>query len=77
MPMSIDEILIEAQALSNDSKAILAEKLIDSIEQGIDPQITKNHLAEIKRRRDEIHAGIVQPLDGEECLIKVREIIGQ
>ncbi len=77
MPMSIDEILTEAQVLSNDAKAILAEKLIANIEQGIDPQITKIHLAEVKRRRDEIHTGIVQPLDGEECLTKVREIIGQ
>ena len=61
MPMSIDEMLSEAQMLPNESKAILAEKLVASIEEKIDPQITKIHLAEVKRRRDEIQAGIVQP----------------
>ena len=77
MPMSIDEILSEVQALPNESKVILAEKLVASIEEEIDPQITKIHLAEVKKRRDEIQAGKVQLLNGEECLGKVRAMIGQ
>lgn len=77
MPMTIDEILSEAQVLPNESKAILAEKLIASIEEKIDPQITKIHVAEVKRRRDEIRAGSVQPIDGEEALAKIKKIFGQ
>ncbi len=77
MPMSIDEILTEAQVLPNEAKAILAEKLIASIKEEIDPQITKSHLEEVKKRRDDILAGMVQPLNGDECLAKVREIIDQ
>ncbi len=77
MPMSIDQILSEAQILSNESKAILAEKLVASIEERIDPQVTKIHLAEVMRRRDEIRSGKVQPINGEEGLAKVRSILEQ
>nr|MBF0223561.1 addiction module protein [Desulfobulbaceae bacterium] len=55
--MSIEEILFEAQILPNESKAVLAEKLVASIEEKIDPQVTKIHLVEVKKRRDEIRSG--------------------
>lgn len=77
MPMSIEEILSEVQVLPNESKAILAEKLVVSIEEKIDPQVTKIHLTEVKKRRDEIRSGKVQPIGGEEGLAKVRAIIEQ
>jgi len=77
MPMSIEEILSEAQILSNESKALLAEKLVASIEEKIDPQVTKIHLAVVKKRRDEIRSGKVQRINGDEGLAKVRAIIDQ
>ncbi len=75
MPMSVEEILYEAQILPNESKAILAEKLVASIEEKIDPQVTKVHLAEVKKRRDEIRAGEVKAINGEDGLAKARAII--
>ncbi len=77
MPMSIEEILSEAQTLPIESKTILAEKLVVSIEEKVDPQVTKFHLAEVKRRRDEIRSGRVKPINGEDGLAKVRAIIEQ
>jgi len=76
MSMSIEEILSEAQVLPNESKAMLAEKLVASIEEKIDPKVTKIHLAEV-RRRDEIRSGKVNPINGEDGLAKVRAIIEQ
>ncbi len=77
MPMSIEEILSEAQILPNESKAILAEKLVASIEEEIDPQVTKLHLTEVKKRRDEIRSGRVKSINGEAGLAKVRALIEQ
>lgn len=77
MPMSIEEILSEAQILPNESKAILAEKLVASIEEKVDPQVTKIQLTEVKKRRDEIRSGKTVPISGVEGLSKVREIIEQ
>ncbi len=75
MPMSLEEIFSEAKILSNESKAILAENLVASIEDDIDAQVTKSHLVEIKRRRDEIRSGKVIPINGEEGLAKVRALV--
>lgn len=75
MPMSLEEIFSEAKILPNDSRVILAEKLVASIEDDIDPQVTKSHLAEVKKRRDEIRSGKVVPINGEEGLAKVRAMI--
>lgn len=75
MPMSLEEIFSEAKILPNDSRAILAEKLVASIEDDIEPQVTKNHLAEVKKRRDEIRSGKVVSINGEEGLAKVRDMI--
>jgi hypothetical protein len=43
MPMSIEQILSEAQTLPDESKVILSEKLVAIIEEKIDPQITCNY----------------------------------
>ena len=75
--MSIEEILSAAQILPNESKAILAEKLVASIEEKVDPQLTKIHLVEVKKRRDEIRSGKVKLINGEDGLAKVRAIIEQ
>lgn len=75
MPMSLEEIFSEAEILPNDSKAILAEKLVASIENDIDPQVTKSHLEEVKKRRDAIRSGKVVPINGEEGLAQVRAMI--
>jgi hypothetical protein len=59
--MSLEEIFSEAKILPNDSRAILAEKLVAGIEDDIDPQVIKSHLAEVKKRRDEKF--VSSPLD--------------
>ena len=74
MPMTLEEIFLEAKILPNEAKVILAEKLIACIEADIDPQVTKSHLAEAKRRRDEIRSGKVEPINGREGLAQVRTI---
>ena len=68
MTTSIEKLLTEAQILPNELKAILAEKLVASIEEKIEPQITKSHLIEVKKRRDEIRSGKVKPVNGEKGL---------
>ena len=76
MPMSLEEILSEARILPAESRAILAEKLLASIEADIDPQITAAQLAEVMLRRDQIRSGKVKPINGSEALAQVRAIIG-
>ncbi len=72
MAMTLDELYTEAVSLPNESKAILADRLVESIESNVDARITQAHLATVKRRRDEIRSGTVEPVDGEEALASVR-----
>lgn len=75
MPMSLDEIYTETQALTNDAKAVLAEKLVASIEGDIDPEISKIHLAEVLERREAIRSGRVLAVNGEEGLAQIRAML--
>ena len=75
MPMSLDEIYTETQALTNDAKAVLAERLVASIEGDIDPEITRGHLAEVLERRESIRSGRVLAVNGEEGLAQIRAML--
>ncbi|MGE5343119.1 MAG: addiction module protein [Candidatus Omnitrophota bacterium] len=76
MSMTVEQIYQEALRLPDDSKAFLAEQLIQYLESHIDKDIERIHLDTAKRRRDEIRSGQVQPIKGEEALARVRQIIG-
>ena len=77
MTMTLEQLCIEAITLPNESKAILADRLIESIGNNIDFQITRSHLEEVKNRRDEIRSGIISPIPGEDALARVRAIVGK
>ena len=72
MPMSLEEILLEAQILPIEAKTILAEQLVASIEADIDPKITEVQLIEVRRRRDEIRSGKTKPISGPDVLAQLR-----
>lgn len=77
VPMSLEEIFSAAKILPNDSRAILAEKLVASIEDDIDPQVITSHLTEVKKRRDAIRSGKTVLINGAEGLAKVRAMTGR
>jgi len=77
MIRSLEEIYEEVQALPNESKIILAERLVASIEDEIDPLSITDHLEEVKRRRDEIRSGMVEAVNGEKGSAQIRAMIGK
>jgi hypothetical protein len=74
---SIEQLTEEILALPSASRALLAEKLIESLEFDLDPAIQAAWMTEAKKRRDEIRDGIVQPIPGEEALAQVRRLLEQ
>jgi len=72
MAMTVDELYTAAVMLPNESKAILADKLVKSIENDIDVSLTQTHLEIVRRRRDDIRSGLVKAVDGEKALASVR-----
>ncbi len=57
MQLTVDEVYNEAMQLPDDSKASLAERLVEYLETHTDRDLERLHLDTAKRRRDEIRSG--------------------
>lgn len=77
MVMSVDEITEAAIRLEPSARAALADKLIESLESEEPDEIQRLWAAEAIRRRDEVRAGKVQPVAGEQVLEEVRRLVGR
>ena len=62
MSLTLDQITEEAMKLPADSKALLADKLVESLESEELDEIQRLWSVEAIRRRDEIRSGLVQPV---------------
>jgi hypothetical protein len=72
---SVEQIMKEALALRSASRALLAEKLVESLEFDVDETLQTLWTDEAKKRRDEVRSGAVQPFVGEEALARVRQLL--
>lgn len=72
---SIEQLTEELLALPSVSRALLADKLVESLEFDTDPTVQAIWVAETKKRRDQIRNGSVQSIPGEEALAHVRQLL--
>ncbi len=70
---SIEQLTEELLSLPSTSRALLAEKLVESLEFDTDPEIQAAWTSEAKRRRDEVRDGSVKVIDGNEGLTQVNQ----
>lgn len=77
MPLSIEELEKEAMQLPAASRALLADKLVESLDSVEVDEVQKAWADEAIRRRDEVRSGSVSPIPGEEVLAEVRRIVGR
>ena len=77
MPVTVDRVYNDALLLPDESKAYLAERLVEYLATHSDDDLELLHLDTAKRRRDELCSGKVQPIDGEEALARVRFLLLQ
>jgi hypothetical protein len=72
---SIEQLTEEILALPSELRALLADRLVESLEFDTDPAIQAVWVTEAKRRRDEVRNGSIQPISGEDALAQVRRLI--
>ena len=72
MTISVDELSTKAMSLSGEVRALLAEKLVESLDQEL---VSDIWLAEAKRRRDEVRSGQVKPMPGIEAMESIRKLL--
>ena len=75
MGTSVEQLATQAMALPGESRARLAELLVESLEADDIGPVEKLWIAEAKRRRDDVRAGRVEPISGEDALLDVRKSI--
>lgn len=74
---SIEQLTEEILSLPSATRALLADKIVESLEFDTDPSIQAAWTSEARRRRDEIRNGSVQPIPGDEALAQVRRLLEQ
>lgn len=74
---SIEQLTEEILSLPSASRALLADKLVESLEFDTDSAIQAVWVTEAKRRRDEVRGGSLQPIPGEEALAQVKRLLEQ
>jgi hypothetical protein len=72
MIISVDELATKAMSLSGEARALLAEKLVESLDQELVQNIW---LTEAKRRLDEVRSGQVKPIPGIDAMKSVRKLL--
>jgi putative addiction module component (TIGR02574 family) len=74
---SIEQLTEEILSLPSASRAMLAEKIVESLQFDTDPTIQAAWVTQAHRRLSEVRSGDVQPIPGEEALAQVRRLLGQ
>jgi putative addiction module component (TIGR02574 family) len=73
MSLTVEQIAEEALALPSEARALLADRLVESLEPAEDSYIQQLWAAEARRRRDDVRSGRVQTIPGVEALARVRQ----
>ena len=77
MPMTIQQIADAALALPSEQRALLAERLVESLGAAESNRVDRLWATEAKRRRDEVRQGLVKTIPGDEVLAEVRRSLGR
>jgi hypothetical protein len=75
MATNIDDLARQALDLPGESRARLADILVESLEAADLGHIEQLWLSEAKRRRDEVRSGTAETVAGEDAFRQVRDFI--
>ena len=73
MPMRIEEITDEALSLPSEARALLADRLVESLDPAEDGYIHDLWVKEANRRLQELRSGAVSAIPGEEAVARLRQ----
>lgn len=71
MSISIEKLTEAALLLPSDARALLADRLVESLDPITDDDIRDLWVVEALRRRDEVRAGTIPTISGESALAQV------
>jgi hypothetical protein len=63
--------------MTSEARALLADRLVESLDPAEDGYVRELWLTEALRRRDQMRSGQVRTVPGEEALARVRRAVGR
>lgn len=75
MSLTIEQIAEEALALPSEARALLADRLVESLDPLEDGYIRQLWAAEARAHRDDVRNGLVKTIPGQEALDRVRKSV--
>jgi putative addiction module component (TIGR02574 family) len=75
MATSVERLVEQALKLPSESRARLADLLVESLDADELGRIDRLWVVEAKRRRDEVRAGRVKTIPGEQARRRVRDAL--
>ncbi len=73
MNLTVEQIAEEALSLPSEARALLADRLVESLDPAEDGYVHQLWIAEARRRRDDIRSRRVQTIPGDEAMAQVRQ----
>ena len=75
--MTVEQIAEEALGLPSEARALLADRLVESLDPAEDGHLRQLWATEARRRRDDVRSGRVKTIPGEEALARVRRAVAR
>ncbi len=73
--LTLEQLISEATALPDAAKAILIDKIMESMTEQIDQDILREGIQKAQERIAEIDSGAVQTIPGDIALAQVRQLL--
>ncbi len=77
MRHTVEQIADEALSLPSEARALLADRLVESLDPLEDGYIRQLWAAEALARRDDVRNGLVKTIPGQEALDRVRKSVSR
>ena len=73
--LTVEQISEQALAHPSEARALLADRLVESLDPAEDVRIRELWRDEVLRRRDDVRSGRVKTIPGDEALARVRRAV--
>jgi putative addiction module component (TIGR02574 family) len=77
MKLTVEQIVAEALGLPSEARALLADRLVESLDPAEDGHVRQLWMEEALRRRDEVRSGRVPTIPAEQAFAQVRRALGR
>ena len=77
MSINVEQVTEDALSLPSEAMALLADRLVESLDPAEDGYIHRLWAAEAQRRLDEVRSGKVRTIPGPEALERVRRSVSK